>query len=117
MVAITTQLSPNPASGNTTADGTAQTLASSAGLSSGGIFVLIVETVNMAAGDVLELRLYTSVNTANDRQCAFASFSNAQSDVATLAMPVPVEAGGRFKATLKQAAGTNRSYQWKIVQL
>ena len=116
MTAITTQLSTN--SGTKTADGTEQTLGSTTNLSTGAILELCVDTVNMTDGDVLELRVYTNdgVN-ASDRLYQFASFANAQTTTQKRSIPCSVESGGRYKATLKQTAGTNRDYYWKVMQL
>jgi hypothetical protein len=116
MTAITTQLSSN--SGTKTADGTEQTLGSTTSLATGANLQLEVNTKNMVDGDTLELRVYTNdgVNAA-DEPSQFASFSNTQGDTIKRADPIAVEAGGRYKATLKQTAGTNRDYYWKVMQL
>lgn len=115
--AITTKLSVNPASGAQTATGAEDTLASTTAMSSGGTLVLVVDTTNMADGDVLELRAYHGKNGGSDRLAYYASFSNAQTDALKISIPVPVHANGRYKATLKQTAGTNRSYDWWITEL
>jgi hypothetical protein len=52
---ITTLLSPNPANGTQTTDGTENSLASG---TASGTYVLTLETINMADGDVLEIRGY-----------------------------------------------------------
>lgn len=116
MTAITTLLSTN--SGTKTADGTEQTLGSSTSLASGAVLELCVDTVNMADGDILELRVYSNdgVN-ASDKLCQFASFTGPQTTTQKRSIPVSVESGGRYKASLKQTAGTNRDYYWKVMQL
>ncbi len=116
MTAITTQLSTN--SGTKTADGTEQTLGSTTNLTTGAILVLHVDTSNMVDGDVLELRVYTNdgVN-ASDRLYQFASFAHGQGSTEKVSLPCAVESGGRYKASLKQTAGTNRDYYWKVMQL
>lgn len=114
--AIATTLSPNPASGTTTTDGTEQTLASTTSLSAGGIMELQIETHLMADGDAIELRVYLGVNAA-DRLAHYASFVNTQTDVCKRSIPVAVPTSGRYKATIKRTAGTDRAYDWQVVQL
>lgn len=96
------------ASGNQTADGLEDTLTSG---TSAGTYVLAVNCANMADGDTLELRIYGKAN-ASDTEALiyFASFSNLQSS--PLKLSIPVAAPSDYKATLKQTAGSNRTYQW-----
>lgn len=112
-VAISTGLTPNPASGNTTTDGTEQTLASG---TPAGTYVLRIDTTNMVDGDTIELRAYGKANgSATEHQCYFASFSNTQTDALKLSPPIP--AVEDIKLTLKRTAGTDRAYQWSVVVL
>lgn len=111
---ITTLLSPNPASGNQTADGAEDTLASSSAAS--GTYVLRVDTTNMADGDVLELRAYSKANgSASEVLAWYASIANAQSEILKYSPPIPT--ADDIKFTLKQTAGTNRTYQWAVLNL
>lgn len=115
-VAITAQLTPNPASGNTTTDGTEQVLASSTSVT-GGSFVFLIDTTNMVDGDAIELRVFSNANSAAYMLAYFASFAGAQTDVLKTSLVVPVESTGRYKVSLKRTAGTDRAYQWKVLQL
>jgi hypothetical protein len=117
MRGITAQLTPNPASGNLTADGTEQVLASSTSLSQGGVFALLVDGTNMAGSDLVTLRAYSNANTANDRLAYVAQFTGAQLEALKISPPIPVEIGGRLKVTLQQSAGTYRTFQWKVLEL
>lgn len=111
---ITTLLSPNPASGNTTTDGTEQTLASAA--SAAGIYQLLIDTTNMVDGDQIELRAYTKSNgSATEHQAYFASFANAQTDLVKMSLPIATAADIKF--TVKRTAGTDRAYQWGVLNL
>ena len=111
---ITTLLSPNPASGNLTADGTEQTLANSTAAS--GTFMPRVSLANMVDGDIVEIRGYSKANgSATERQCWICSFANAQGDQLP---PLPATPTAEdYKVTLKQTAGTNRTYQWSVLNL
>ena len=111
---ITTLLSPNPASGNQTADGSEDTLASASAAS--GTFVLRVDTSNMADGDVTELRAYSKANASGSEVlCWYVSIANAQGEVLKYSPPIPTAEDIKF--TLKQTAGTNRTYQWAVLNL
>lgn len=79
-------------------------------------YVFIVDTGAMAAGDTLELRVYTIVLSAGTERLAYiVQYNNAQDEPQKYSPPVPADIS--FKATLKQTAGTGRSYPWKVVSL
>lgn len=111
---ITTLLSPNPASGNTTTDGTEQTLAS--GTAAAGTYQCLVDTTNMVDGDIIELRCYTKSNgSATEHQEFYASFGGAQGDAVKASPIIPTAADVKF--TIKRTAGTDRAYQWGVNNL
>ena len=96
------------ASGNQTADGLEDVLTTG---TTAGTYVLAVNVTNMADGDVLELRIYGKANASDSETLIyFASFNNAQTEDLKLSLPTPAPV--EYKATLKQTAGTNRTYQW-----
>ena len=79
---VTTLLSPNPAQGNQTADGSEDTLASSTSLGQGGTFQARINLSNMADGDILEIRYYDRANSSDtEGQALYISFANKQTDV------------------------------------
>lgn len=111
--AITTLLTPNPASGNTTTDGTEQTLASG---TAAGVYQLLLNAANMVDGDIIELRAYGKANGSDaESQMYMATFAHTQTDKlkASLAIVAPSD----VKFTIKRVAGTDRSYQWGVVNL
>jgi hypothetical protein len=86
-----------------------------------GVFSLHVDTVNMAAIDVLELRIYQIVLTAGTRQVAYLQeFRDAQIADNTIKISVPIgndlADAGSLRFTLKQTAGTGRSFPWKVLR-
>lgn len=110
--AITALLSPNPASGNTTTDGTEQTLASAT--AAPGVYQLDIDLTNMADGDQIEIRAYKKSNSsATEHLADVFSFANVQ------AVPVveigPYSTVGDIKFTLKRISGTDRAYQWGVI--
>lgn len=78
--------------------------------------VLIVDTVNMVAGDELELRVKMKVLTGGTAALAYyAVFANAQADPIKLSIPITAPFG--CVATLKQTAGTGRNFDWSLVSV
>lgn len=93
-----------------------------------GVFVLFVNLKNMVNGDVLELRAYAKTLTgdANELLVFEQSYANLQGDGAAAGSsangPVhvkspPLESPFSLKWTLKQVAGTGRSFDWREDQL
>lgn len=85
-----------------------------------GVYTLHVDTVNMAAGDTLELRVYQMVLTSGTRRVAYVkTFYGAQSadDLIKISVPIANELtdSGALRFTLKQTAGTGRSFPWKVL--
>jgi hypothetical protein len=80
------------------------------------VFVLVVDLANLASGDTVELRIYTIARAAgSERQAYMESFVGAQTS--PMAYSVPVPANISCKATLKQTAGTGRSFSWALLSL
>lgn len=81
-----------------------------------GIYVLRVDLANLAAGDVLELRLYAKARDATDSERLMYSASYGPILPAHLLTDsVPVVSAGYFKVTLKQTAGTGRAWPWVVL--
>lgn len=89
-------------------------------VSAAGVFSLHIDTVNMAAGDALELRIYQIVLTGGSRRVAYiASYQGLQStdDIIKVSVPIGNEItdSGSLRFTLKQTFGTGRSFPWKVL--
>lgn len=85
-----------------------------------GTYTLHVDTVNMVAGDTLELRVYQIVLTGGTRRVAyFQSYAGAQpaDDLVKLSVPIGNELtdAGSLRFTLKQTTGTSRNFPWKVL--
>lgn len=84
-------------------------------ISYGGTFLLTVDAGAMAASDTLQLRLKTKADGTNARTTRYSTQSNDQDpDILDLG---PVAVNDYVQATLKQTAGTGRSFPWKLVRL
>lgn len=102
-----------------TAGGTEDTLVD---VNVAGSFVLEVDKINMAAGDVVELRIYAMILTGGTRRVAyFTRFAGAQPTEDMLAISVPISNeltdSGALRFTLKQTLGTARNFPWKVLAL
>ncbi len=86
-----------------------------------GTFTLHVNSINMAAGDVVELRIYQIILTGGTRAVAyFQSYFGAQATDDKIKISVPISNeltdAGSLRFTLKQTAGTGRNYDWKVLK-
>lgn len=89
--------------------------------SAAGTYQLYVDTVNMVAGDVLELRVYHMVLTSGTRRvCYLARFTDAQPTDDLIKVSVPISTAltdsGAVRATLKQTFGTSRNFPWALLK-
>lgn len=86
-----------------------------------GTFTLHVDTVNMVAGDRLELRVYQIVLTGGTRRVAYYHvLEGAQPTDDLIAIGVPISNeltdAGSLRFTLKQTHGTSRNFPWKVLK-
>lgn len=86
-----------------------------------GTFTLHVNTVNMVAADVLELRIYQIILTGDTREVAyFQRYSGDQAvdDHVKISVPISNELtdAGSLRFTLKQTFGTSRVFKWKVLR-
>ena len=82
----------------------------------GKTYVLAVNTANMVNGDELELRIYTKVLSGSTKQLAYyAAYAHTQGIPNKYSVPVP--ANQYCEASLKQTAGTGRSYEWALLSI
>lgn len=86
-----------------------------------GTYTFHVDTVNLAAGDVVELRAYQIVLTGGTRRVAyFQQYFDAQvaDDLIKISVPISNELtdAGALRFTLKQTVGTGRAFPWKVLR-
>lgn len=106
------------ASGTQTATVTTEHFLSSPNVA--GTYTLHVDTVNMVAGDVVELRIYQMVLTSGTARVAYyAQYAGAQlaDDVIKISVPVSNELTdtNALRFSLKQTYGTSRDFPWKVL--
>lgn len=108
------------ASGSGTQTATVTTEHTLLDVATAGVYTLHVDTVNMVAGDVLELRIYQIILTSGTRRVAYVtSYAGAQptDDVIKISVPIGNELtdSGSLRFTLKQTFGTSRNFPWKVL--
>jgi hypothetical protein len=86
-----------------------------------GTFTLHIDTVNMAAGDVLEVRIYQMVLTGGTQRVAyFQSYAGAQNvdDLIKISVPISNELTdtNALRFSINQTFGTARAYPWKVLK-
>lgn len=74
-----------------------------------------VDLTNMASGDTTEIRVYVIMKTAGSYiQVYLDTYTGVQTNKGYNAPYLPSDIG--WKLTLKQTAGTGRSYDWKVYE-
>lgn len=101
------------ASGSQTATiGTEHSLTQQTGV---GIYVLLVNTTAMIAGDTLILRIKTKRSFGDSSIIAYSyTFIDAQDEPHKYSVPVPVDT--EIICTLQQTAGVGRAFPWKLLR-
>jgi|SRR5215469_4626547 len=78
-------------------------------------FVVYIDTSNLTLGDILEVRLYViNLGGGSLTQVWKGTYQNAQID--PIKQTPFVASDQSFRATLKQTAGTGRTYTWKYLR-
>jgi len=86
-----------------------------------GTFTLHVDTFNMAAGDVLELRVYQMVLTSGTaRVVYYVRYDGVQAadDLIKISVPISNELTdtNSLRFSLNQTKGTSRNFPWKVLK-
>jgi hypothetical protein len=86
-----------------------------------GTFTLHVDTINMVAGDVLELRVYQMVLTAGTQRVAYYTrYDGVQpaDDLIKISVPISNELTdtNALRFSLNQTKGTSRNFPWKVLK-
>lgn len=86
-----------------------------------GVYSFHVDCNAMAAGDILELRVYQMVLTAGTSRVVFEqTFYGAQVSDDQIKMSLPVgndlTDSTALRFSLKQTFGTGRAYPWKVLK-
>ena len=79
-------------------------------------YILKFNATNLANGDVLEARLYTQdISSGSLIQVWKGTFANNQINDVKISPPIASDLS--LKCTLKQVAGTGRTYTWEILRI
>ena len=77
-----------------------------------GTYEFAVDTSNLALGDLVELRCYEEIDGTNYRQVWKGTYQHVQVNPGKKSPPLVVNSQAKF--TLKQTAGTGRTYSWSV---
>lgn len=86
-----------------------------------GVFTFHIDTVNMAAGDILEVRIYQIILTGGTTRVAYiACYYGAQpaDDLIKISVPIgnDLTDSNSLRFSIKQTFGTSRAFPWKVLQ-
>lgn len=82
-----------------------------------GVYVLVVDTANMQAGDSLTVRVKTKYGSGGQLRLVDGGekiFADVQDAPNKYSIPVPVDT--EIVCTLTQTAGTGRDYPWSLLR-
>jgi hypothetical protein len=103
-------------SGTTTAltIGSETTLATN---TNNGTFVFTADLTNMAAGDIMELRLYKMALSGGTLRVAFKATYGPTLPTTVVVVSPPIPSLWSCRATAKQTAGTGRALIWELARI
>lgn len=84
-----------------------------------GVWVLVIDMGSATDGDYVELRIKTKCLSGGTLQGTYSeTFTGFPPDNRNqVSVPIPMDAGIQCDFTLKQVAGTGRSFPWKVLAL
>lgn len=86
-----------------------------------GTYTLHVDSINLAIGDSVELRIYQMLLTGGTRRVAYyMRYDGVQPADGMIKISVPISNeltdAGALRFSLKQIAGTGRAFPWKVLK-
>ena len=82
-----------------------------------GTYYFEVDITNLANGDVLELRIYTITLSGGTLHVAWKSTYGPIPPVQDIAPSPPQPSDQSIRATLRQTAGSPRTFPWKLLRI
>jgi hypothetical protein len=81
-----------------------------------GIYVLVVDTSAMEAGDTVEVRIKTKCISSGTVKIAYLDiYSDVQDEPHKYSVPVPVDL--EIICTIKQTTGTGKTFPWNLLRV
>lgn len=81
-----------------------------------GVFQLVVDLAALAAGDTVELRIYGKARSSDTERLLQRATYGPVPLVMPLVQGVPTVTPHYYRATLKQTAGTGRTFPWAVYE-
>ena len=79
-----------------------------------GVYVLVVDTTNMAMGDIVIFRIKTKNKSGSSSVLAYLqTFSHTQVEINKYSPAIPVDT--EIVCTIEQTDGTGRSFDWNLL--
>lgn len=97
------------ATGNLTADGSEQTLAT---IALPRVLVCAIDLTNMQVGDVIVVKAYRKITSGGSHRLLWQEYLSNVDATCLLSAAMPSPHSAYF--SLQQVAGTNRQYAWSI---
>ncbi len=82
-----------------------------------GTFVLCLDAANLAAGDVVVLRVYGKARTGDTERLLYRGTYGPVPPAAPLLQSLPIVTPHHARFTLTQTAGTGRAFPWAVYSL
>lgn len=83
-------------------------------LTAPGVYVLCVDTSVLAAGDVVELRIYGKADSTDTERLLVRATYGPIPMVEPLVQSIPIVSPHHYRATLNQTDGTGRTWPWAV---
>lgn len=83
-------------------------------LASADNYLLVVDLTNLVGSDTVELTIYGKCRTGDAEAVAFRRTYGPTALAEPLVSSIPISSPHHMRATLKQIAGTGRTYPWAI---
>jgi hypothetical protein len=81
-----------------------------------GVYILVVDTTNMALGDIVTLRMKTKNQNGSSSVLAYQQvFSHVQLEINKYSPAIPIDT--ELIVTLEQTDGVGRDFDWNLLKI
>lgn len=87
-----------------------------AGSTTNATYIAKVRLNNLAIGDIVELRIYTMTLSGGTLEQVWKATYGPSPPISLVAPSPPLASDQSIKLTLKQIAGTGRSFDWELLR-
>lgn len=81
-----------------------------------GVYVLVVDTANLVAGDIVVFKIKTKYASGGTSRLAFSqAYAHVQAEPIKYSPPIPIDT--EIVCTLEQTDGTGRDFYWNLLKV